>query len=197
MPYINLIYDKRFAAKRELRVSQAYLYSFVGAITLSVIGYGILSFQVSSKTSTLEMLNSELQKIAPIRKEIKADKNAETALQPKLTTLKHAQDVTNSWSTVLTHLSQQTPNGVWLTEIQCNAQDPTKSVQASFIGNSVSQDQVSNYVFRLQNCTALKNVNLKFTQEKEGTDGNITNFQIDSVVKGTALDPAPKGKTSK
>lgn len=196
MPYINLIYEKRLAARREFQISQAYLFSFVGAASLCVLGLGFLSYEVTAKASALDVLNAQLQKIAPLRKQIDQDKLAEGVLQPKITTLQHAQEITNSWGTVLNHISHQTPSDVWLTAIQCNAQDPTKDVDASFVGKALSQTSVSDYVFRLQNCSALKAVALKFTEEKPGPKGNIADFQIDTQIAQTALVQVPKVKKS-
>jgi len=191
LPFINLIQDKRLEAKRLDQKSRVMFLAFGSSIAVSILGFGFLAVENFSKRAQADQLSAELQQIAPLQRQIDADTKASQALQPRLTTLQNAQTITASWSHVLEHIAHQTPAEVWLTAINSTAQDPTKPVQATFVGEAVSQAPISEYVFRLQNSQFLDAVNLKYTQEKDLANTKSTDFEIDANVTGTTLEAAP------
>ena len=111
---------------------------------------------------------------------------------PKVATLENAQAATAKWQRVMEHLTQNTPPGIWLTNVRSTATDPKNPVQVSFTGLSGNQDSVGGYILRLQNCPELGDVNLKFTQEKATQFGPTVEFEISGVVLGTQEEEEKK-----
>lgn len=193
MPFINLIADQRLAAKARVKQTQMAFFATAGVLALGIFAFGFLTFEVASENAQLAELHSLKQKTYPLEQQIAQNAASEAELKPKLDTLLGAQTLTAKWSTILTHLTTQTPSGVWLTNIRSTGTDPLQPIQTAFIGDSATKTAISDYVLRLQNCPDLTDVTLKFTQQKQTADKDETDFEIDASVTGTA-EQKPKDK---
>jgi hypothetical protein len=69
-------------------------------------------------------------------------------------------------------------------------------VLVSFIGLSVKQELIGEFILRLQGCTDLSNVNLKFSQEKNVTLGRQLEFEVTSEIEGT-VEEKERNETKK
>jgi hypothetical protein len=66
----------------------------------------------------------------------------------------------------------------------------------SFVGNSSRQELIGEYILRLQGCTDLLNVNLKFSQEKNVQLGRQLEFEVSADIDGT-VEEREKNETQK
>lgn len=196
MPLINLIQEEKLAQKRVERQTRVYFFGFVGSAIASAGAFGFLLFLTESLRGEEGRLKEQAQKAAPLLKAIAENQSAYSEYAPRLKTLLDAQAMTNRWDRILTHLTVNTPVDTWLTGMRCVQSDPTKPVEIDFVGLSVAQERVGEYMLRLQNCSDLESVTLKFTQEKVTQDGHGIEFDIGSQVAGTAKEKkvAEEGK---
>lgn len=185
MPYINLIQEQKLTEKLGERQARLYFFGFVGALSVSLIGFGYLTFQADGLANDEARLKAKTQKQAPIVKDIEAAKKEFSAIGPKVVTLTGAQEMSAKWGRILTHLTQQTPPQTWLTQLRCAAVDPAKPITVAFSGLSGRQELVGEFILRLQGCTDLGNVALKFTQEKVVSSGRNIEFEINAEIPGT------------
>lgn len=186
MPFINLIQEHVLAAKREQKRARVALFCFVAATTLAVGANGFCMIEADHLDTQIAKLKGDGRKNAPMIEQIEANHRELLDLSPRLQTLGNAQVMTKRWGTILEHLSTQTPPGTWLTGMRSQSSDPTKPLQTSFQGLSSGQDLVGELILRLQSCTELENVNLKFTQEKIVANGKGIEFDVQADIAGTA-----------
>lgn len=192
MPLINLIQEQRLQVKRTERQARAGFLSFATVIVLGAGSYGLLAFQADRLRQEESKLRAQLQKIAPLRKEIEASELAFHELEPREQILVKAREVSDKWTRILAHLAVNTPQTTWMTAIRSTAADPEKPIAISFIGIGGHQEGVSEFILRLQNQTDLENVNLKYTQEKPMTDTVGIEFEVNADLAGSA-EKKPKG----
>lgn len=191
MPLINLIQEQRVSAKKGEAKARILFFSFIVVTAISFLAFGFLMFETDSLVRQEATLMAQTQKLQPIVAKIESDEKAFSELQPRLRTLEDAVLATDKWTSILKHLSVQTPKNTWLTGIRCIGQDPTKPISVSFVGMSTEQQLIGEFIMRLQNCEMLENVNLKFTQEKIVDRGNALEFEITGdIVK--SQDEKPK-----
>jgi Tfp pilus assembly protein PilN len=186
MPFINLIQEHVLAGKRERKRAQMALTCFVVATCLAVGANGYCLYQGESLESQIAVLKQENEKHKGMLAQIEQNRLELLDLAPRLKTLSNAQVMTQRWSTILDHLSKQTPPGAWLTSVRSQGSDPSKPLQTSFQGLSSRQELVGEFILRLQACKELENVNLKFTAEKIVNTGKGIEFDVSAEVAGTA-----------
>jgi Tfp pilus assembly protein PilN len=186
MPLINLIQEQRLSNQREERRSRLFFMGFVGTAVASALGFGFLLFKTDAAQGEVARLEAQAQRLAPLLAEIEENNKLFAQLSPRLKTLQGAQELTSRWDRILDHLAVQTPNQTWLTGIRCVAQDATKPVQISFIGMAANQDLVGEFILRLQSCTDLEKVNLRYTQEKVVANGIGIEYEVAGDLAGTA-----------
>lgn len=186
MPFINLIEEERLALKRAEKKTRLAFLGFAASLGVSVFGAGVLLFMNEALGSEVSKLRSEAQKQAPLMSEIEANSKALSELTPRLSTLEDAQEATNRWSDILNHLTNHTPVGVTLTGIRCASSDPSKPIEANFTGISNKLDIIGETILRLQGCERLENVNLRFAQERANGENRNIEFEINSILAGTA-----------
>lgn len=192
MPLINLIEEQRQEAKRlDSKVRLAFL-TFVGTAGLSAVGFGFMLFRAESIAGDVARLKADAQKLKPLTTEIKANQKVLDELTPRLKTLEDAQATSARWDRILAHLARNTPSPLWLTDMRATFNDPTKPVQTSFVGLSEHLEPVGEFIMRLQACSDLENVNLKYAQEKVAAQGKGIEFAIDASVTGTAEEKPKK-----
>ena len=186
MPFINLIQEQRLAIRRDETRARAFLYAFGGVAGLSVLAISGLFIQSEALKADENRLKVELQKIKPMNEQIAKINTTYNDLHPRVTTLQDAQTITHRWDNILTHLTTQTPNKIWLTAVRCTASDPEKPVTISLTGIADAQEPVGEFILRLQNLEDLENIQLRFTQEKIAASFKGTEFQLDTDIKDSA-----------
>ena len=194
MPLINLIQEQRLAKKRNEAKARSFFFVFAGTAVASVAAYGYFLLQTESLGREKAQIEAQIQKNAPLVKQIE-EYDAEFAkLSPRLKTLEDAQTVSGRWGRILTHLSHQTPKATWLTAMRVMAADATKPISLSVQGVSPGQEPISEFIMRLQNLNDLENVSLKYSQEKVIQMTKAVEFEVSSDIVGTA-EPKPKEET--
>lgn len=195
MPLINLIQEQRTGSRQRERQARVFFFAFMGITVVSVLGFGYLFLETERASRERSELGKQVARLEPMVKAISANQQQLSILAPKLTTLEDAQISTDRWTKILDHLSRNTPEEVWLTNIRCVANDVTKPVTMNITGISTSQDSVANFLIRVQACAELMNVNLKMTQEKLVDSKKAIEFEISAEIEGTAQEkPKVEGK---
>lgn len=196
MPLINLIQEQRLAASKNERAARFFFLTFASSAALSVVALGFLTYLKESADSEESGLRAKAQKLQPILDEIDKNQADYGKLAPRVTTLENAQETTNRWNRVLAHLSTQTPTETWLTQIRASQPDLKQPVQISFIGLSSKQELIGELILRLQGSTDLKDVGLKFSQEKNVQYGSQLEFEVSAGLDGT-VEEREKNETKK
>lgn len=185
MPMINLIHEQRQAQRAAAAKARALVFGLGFVTAGSYLGFLFLLFLTASVEADCSQMQAKLQKMRPIVEQIEAQEKRLADMSPKVAILENAQQATAKWQRVMEHLTQNTPPGIWLTNVRSSTTDPKNPVQVSFTGLSGDQDSVGGYILRLQNCPELADVNLKFTQEKATQFGPTLEFEISGSVVGT------------
>lgn len=186
MPLINLIQEQRLARKRNEARARSFFLVFVGSAVASVGGFGFFWLQTEGLAREKSQLEAQLQKNAPLVKQIEEYKTQYATLSPRLKTLEDAQLVSGRWGRIMTHIATQTPSPTWLTSMRVQGADATKPINLSLVGVSPGQEPISEFILRLQNSTDLQNVNLKFSQEKMLQFTKAVEFEVTADIVGTA-----------
>lgn len=186
MPWINLIQEQTLLERANARKARMFLFAFAGAFGVSVTAVGFLTFQLDTLNGEVSRLNAKTQRVAPLIRQVDDSKNELAVMGPKLTTLEDAQKTSARWSRILEHLTRQTPPQTWLTTMRCTVTDPTKPINVTLAGLSFRQELVGEFILRLQGCTDLENVALKFTQEKMISTTRNIEFEVSADIAGTA-----------
>jgi Tfp pilus assembly protein PilN len=186
MPLINLIQEQRLAQQRNEAKSRSFFFVFVGTAVASVAGFGYFWLQAEGLSREKSQLEAQIQKNAPLVKQIDEYQTAYTELAPRLKTLEDAQLVSGRWGRIMTHIARQTPKPTWLTGLRVANSDPTKPINLSLVGVSSGQEPISEFILRMQNSNDLENVNLKFSQEKMMQFTKAVEFEVTADIVGTA-----------
>jgi Tfp pilus assembly protein PilN len=186
MPLINLIREDRLALRREQKKSKAYMYGLVGSIAIGAAAYMTLFFQGQVLDGERAGLQSKIDKVEPILKEIEGNERTYGVLSPRLTTLQDAVTSTQRWNRVLDHLSRSVPEGVWLTVMRCQQPSATEPVSLEMQGLAPNQEKVSEFILRLQSSADLESVQLKYTQGDQFGTKSMIRFEVSGSITGTA-----------
>jgi Tfp pilus assembly protein PilN len=186
MPLINLIQEQRLARKRNEARARSFFLVFVGSAVASVGGFGFFWLQSEGLNREKAQLEAQLQKNAPLVKQIEDYQNQYSQLSPRLKTLEDAQLVSGRWGRIMTHIAHQTPGPTWLTAMRVQANDAAKPINLSLVGIAPGQEPISEFILRLQNSKDLENVNLKFSQEKVINLVKAVEFEVTADIVGTA-----------
>jgi Tfp pilus assembly protein PilN len=186
MPHINLIQEHRLARKRNESKTRTFTFVFLGAATASVMGFGFFFLQSALLHADKDRLEAQLERNAPLLRQISEYQAQYAEIAPRLKTLEDAQIVSGRWGRIMTHISHQTPKPTWLTAMRVMANDPTKPISLSFIGVAPAQEPISEFILRMQNSKDLENVNLKFSQEKMVNSIKAVEFEVTADIVGTA-----------
>jgi Tfp pilus assembly protein PilN len=196
MPLINLIQEQRLAARKNEQQARFFFMAFAGSAALSVVALGFLTFLRESAESEQSSLRAKAQKLQPMLDEIAKHQAEYGKLAPRVTTLTDAQETTNRWNRVLAHLSTQTPTETWLTQMRASQPDLKQPVQISFIGLSSRQELIGEFILRMQGSPDLKDVGLKFSQEKNVQFGAQLEFEVSAGLDGT-IEERERDETKK
>lgn len=188
MPLINLIESQILSARRAERQLQLSKFALIGTAVVIGSAYMVMMVESAGLNGQLADVEAKLKKLKPIQEQIDANKKEESNLEPRLTTLVSARNLTNRWARLMEHLSVNTPSNVWLTSFRSSAVDPEKPIHITFNGVGQSQTLVSEMMLRTQNATDLESVTLVGSQEKlfEKTSG------IEFEMGGDIVDTAEK-----
>jgi Tfp pilus assembly protein PilN len=196
MPLINLIQEQRLAARKNEQQARFFFMAFAGSAALSVVALGFLTFLRESAESEQSSLRAKAQKLQPMLDAIAKHQAEYGKLAPRVTTLTDAQETTNRWNRVLAHLSTQTPTETWLTQMRASQPDLKQPVQISFIGLSSRQELIGEFILRMQGSPDLKDVGLKFSQEKNVQFGAQLEFEVSAGLDGT-IEERERDETKK
>jgi Tfp pilus assembly protein PilN len=192
MPYINLIQEQRLARRQGERRARLLFGTFLIVLLVAVGAFGYLFFEDQVARRHLASFRKKVAQIQPILDEIEQNQKLLAAMGPRLTTLEQAQESTQRWQRVLDHLSRYMPETMWLTNMKADDKDAAKPVGLGLTGLSPSQDDVGDLLLRLQACTDLKNVTLKYTTERIQGEGKGIEFNVDAEIVGTEEAPLKK-----
>lgn len=192
MPYINLIQEERLATKQLERKQSLFQATFVGGLVLTMGAVGFFMLRAAGLSDEEEALKDQARKAQPLVTKMNENKALLAEFQPRLNTLEDAQSTTGKWGSILEYLTVQTPPQTWLTTLRASVADPTKPVSLAFAGLSDKQELVGEYILRLQGCSDLENVQLRFTAEKPVSMARAIEFEINAEIPGTATQKVVK-----
>ncbi|MFQ3588091.1 MAG: hypothetical protein SNJ74_12780 [Fimbriimonadaceae bacterium] len=194
MPMINLIEEQRLALKRAEAKTRLAFFAFVVVLGLAVVGNGALLFVGEVTNAEASRLRAKAQMQKPLTTQIEAAQKVLAEMTPRLTTLQNAQEFTNKWSRILTHLTKQTPENITMSGIRANAADPSKPIAVTFMGTSTKLETVGEFLLRLQLCEDLESIQLRFAQERTTTGPRMIEFETAADIKDTAEQRAKDEK---
>ena len=194
MPLINLIQEQRLARRRNEAKARSFFFVFIGSAVASLAGFGYFWLEGESLGREKSQLEQQIQKNAPLVKQIDEYQSQYGILSPRLKTLEDAQLVSGRWARILTHVATQTPSPTWLTAMRVSASDSSKPISLSVQGVSPGQEPISEFILRLQNSKDLENVGLKYSQEKMMQMTKAVEFEVTADIVGTA-EAKPKEET--
>jgi Tfp pilus assembly protein PilN len=186
MPNINLIQEQRLAIKRLEQKTRLFFLCFAATTAISVLSWGTLLVMTERASSDEAALKQKVDRVQPIIEETDAVKAEYAKTAPRFTTLTDARKMTDKWNIVLDHLTSQTPGQTWLTAVRASQPDAKSPILINFAGMTIRQELVGEFMLRMQQCQDLEAVNLKFSQEKQVTNGSQLEFQIEASLKDTA-----------
>ncbi|MBS1704237.1 MAG: PilN domain-containing protein [Armatimonadetes bacterium] len=185
MPYINLIHEQLELRKVSNQKTRLGLVGLVAASVISVGTFGTAFVGNELLKGATSEVKSKVVKIQPSIDELDEAEKALKDLGPRLTTLEAAQVSTEKWSRILDHVAKNAPSSVWLNQVRSQENKTTKEVTVAFMGMSLDQDGVAEFMLRLKNCEHLSKVDLKFTQGEVQQDKTFIKFEVNASVAGT------------
>lgn len=193
MPHINLIHEQRAAIRRREAQARAGLLVLAGSLGLTAIFSGIILVQSQMARGEEDRLRAELQRLAPIAKQIDLNAAETDRLAPRLKTLEDARKATGRWHRILEHLTVNMPKETWLAYLRSTADDPTKPVMVTVNGMATEQAPIGDLLLRTQNSADLENVALSYTEERVTDNKKAIQFEFMANVTGTQPGAAADG----
>lgn len=197
MPLINLIHEQRLLVRqREQKVRILLLSSFaVGAFAFLATGFYL--FNTARYQVMIGALEARKQALEPLSKQLRANERDQATLEPKLTTLTDATKATDKWNRLMNHLTVNVPGSLWLTAIRTNqSTDPDAGMTITFGGYSLNHDDIGEFLLRLESCSDLESVTLKFSQERAVERATLLEFEVSAVLKGSKVNKKVQEKES-
>jgi|CXWL01.1.fsa_nt_gi Tfp pilus assembly protein PilN len=185
MPFINLIEEQRLAQRRESAKARTALVVLASVAGLVMIGCGFFFVIGEALDGEISAMKAEADKVKPLLTEIESVHKQVAQMGPKLTTLKSARELTSKWDSILNHLTIQTPSGIYMTSVRCQAADPSKPIEVTFSGISTQLQTVGEFILRMQGCEQLNGVALKDTQERMLASATGIGFDVLADVEGS------------
>ncbi|MCW5936932.1 MAG: PilN domain-containing protein [Fimbriimonadaceae bacterium] len=187
MPMINLIQEQRLAIQEREQKIRALLFATVGLGALAFLCAGFFTFEAARYQVMVMSLSGEKQRLQPQIDKYQANLKEMKELEPRIESLGSAVKATERWFRVMDHLSYNTPNGVWLTQVRSNSNDASKGVVVTVDGYGLTQEQIGELLIRLGTCPDLANVSLKFSQERPIDQQKVLEFEILATLTGTEV----------
>jgi Tfp pilus assembly protein PilN len=195
MPLVNLIQEQRLTIRQREQQVRMLLLGVLGIGAMSFLTAGYFTFEAVRYNLNADGLVAQKEKLKPLMEELDAKEKMIAAMSPRVTTLATAQEKTAQWYAIMNHLTTNTPEGIWLSEIKCSQPLPDKPTEVSISGLSTTQESVGLFIMRLEASPDLENVQLKFTQEKQGPTTKNTQFELSAnlVGSGQTTEPIEEG----
>ncbi|ARU39705.1 hypothetical protein CCB80_00520 [Armatimonadetes bacterium Uphvl-Ar1] len=149
MPNINLIQEKRFAARQKNKQIQFALLGTMAIGALSVLGTIALFIDTTRLNLQAGALEQKKLELEPTLQELAANQAALETMRPRIDTLDTARKDSTKWEVVLAYLTTNTPNDTWLTSVKAFKQDTTTPMVLTFNGVSTKQEFVGEFQYRL------------------------------------------------
>ena len=198
MPSINLIAEQRAQKRAAEKKARNWFFALVSVSTAGFLAFGFLFLRVESLKANARGLESQIEKLRPVRDEIDANKTTLAELQPKLTILADAQKTTQRWWRIFDHIGKAIPPQTWISNLKSSQpNDMTKPVEITWTGMSADQTLIGNLMDGLSACPELGMVSLRYTEQKHAVQGVGIEFSIVSIVPGTDDPKAVAAKTKK
>ncbi len=187
MPLINLIHEQRLQVRVQEHRARVLMLVTLGVGAFAFLGAGFYAFEAARYQVMVGALQTKKAALEPMLKQLKSNERDEKLLEPKLTTLTSATKATEQWSRLLSHLTVNVPKNVWLNNVKCMPQtDPDGGVALTFSGYSVNHDDIGELLLRLESCSDLESVTLKFSQERMlERDTKVLEFEISAYLAGS------------
>lgn len=193
MPLINLIEEQRLAIRERERRTRVMVF---GSLAIAVVGFilgGYFFLEGASARGKASVLEAKLETVQPIVEETKATERNIKRLEPRLVTLQGAQNDTLRWSRILDYFTTNTPEGIYLSNIQCRVDNRDEAVTMTVRGIATNQEEVGSLLLRMQLNEDLEEVTLNYTQSRTTDRVNAIEFEIAGVIKGTRKRRAQEG----
>lgn len=190
MPFVNLIKEDRLAAAKRDRQIRMFVLACIGIGAVSFLGAGYFTFEAGRYKDRAASLERALKEAEPYMQKIEDNKSEIGKLEPRIQTLTKAQEATLQWSQILQHLRDNMPEGVWLTGVTCQKQNPTDPIAVSFKGLSTTQEAVGHLIIRVDMSKDIDNPELVFTQERRTENGKALEFEVKGQLAGSAPETA-------
>lgn len=193
MPLINLIHEQRVIKKKSQLQKRVLGFTWLAVSFVGLTAWVVLWFGTEGLKADEREYKTKRERMEPVLAAIASSQTQYSVLEPRLTTLQDAAMATKRWGRVLDHVSRSTPEGCWLTGMRASQAEDTEPIVVEVQGLGPTQEQVSEFILRLQGCKDLDSVNLRFTQgEAIGTEHAIK-FEVTANIVGTAKPkPIPK-----
>ncbi len=185
MPLINLIKEQRIEAQRRERQVQVALMATLGIGALCLVTTAGLMLDGARLNMRGAALEQQIKDLEPLVAELDQNKAEIAVMQPKVKTLEEAQTASAQWGRVLAHMTTNTPEGTWLTNVKAFQQDRTKPMVLTFKGVSKSQDLVGDLILRLELSPDLEKAALKYTQPRPAEGQTLTEFEVEAELVGS------------
>lgn len=186
MPLINLIHEQRIAIRKEQSQRRTMLFGLLASGAIGLGAWGGLFLQTDALRVEKRMKEQQLEKMEPIMQAIEASQSQYNILHPRLTTLQDAASATKRWARVLDHVSNNMPEGVWLTAIRCSQGSEQEPVVVEVQGLGPTQEKISEFILRIQGTSDIEAVNLRYTQGEMLNEERAIKFEVSGNIAGTA-----------
>lgn len=187
MPLVNLIQEQRNAIRLRERQTRMVLMAIVGIGAVSFLTAGFFTFESVKYSLRIGELQAQKERLAPMMAELDNKQLEIGGLQMRRDTLKGAEADTVRWSSLLAFLGTNTPDGVVLSDFRSDLPgDPKTPTGLTLIGLSEDQQQVGDFILRLESSPEMAGVTLKYTQERVGPSNKSTQFELSAGLEGSA-----------
>ncbi|MBV6458113.1 MAG: hypothetical protein HONBIEJF_01236 [Fimbriimonadaceae bacterium] len=191
MPWINLIEVQRNEVKQLGRKARMFFLAFVSVSAVGVVGFGYLWYETEIANTLERKLSKQITRIEPLLTRIKTQDAQLAAMGPRLSTLEGAQQDTQRWKRILDHLTQNTPEDIWLTNVRCTGGSDGKPVVMEVKGMGSGLESIGQFLLRQEACPDFRSVTLK--QSTERSQGGFTGIEFSALITVEGIEEeAPK-----
>lgn len=199
MAVINLIAQEQHLRRMAERKTRMLGLGWLATGALVGVGWAGLLMYTGALTFQMARIEEQMVKLRPTVQQLKQAQAELGALQPLVSTLQNARKDTGRWQQLFQHFTQHTPNGCFLTGAELGKRaDPKKPLEITLKGVAENQQQVGEFMLRLNQHPELEQIRLDYTQERALSEQRVAvEFQITAYIKGTAqAEPEKKEEQS-
>lgn len=187
MPLLNLIHEQQTAIKREQKKARMFFTAFL--VTAGVFGFVNAGIQVDilGTRSAISDTQHQIDRAKPMVKEIEANKKEFDELSPFVKALDEARDNTSRWNRFMIHLSKQSPDRLYLTQMKSAQPEATKPMTVTISGNALDNEAVGEFLLRIANSMDVDQARFNnTTSPKPVGTATLYGFEIAVDLAGTA-----------